>query len=121
MKYDSLHSYLDVHLSPEATDDDIARAKAAYWKQYRTEHRKQRRKKAKPLTITLSRSVWNKLSSQAHKADINVYDFIKRKLEQDGTVHLNVTIKKTLFECIELLGGESEEVTLRLESLINTL
>lgn len=116
MKY-TLHQYLDMHLGTSPSDEDIARVKKEYWALYRSEHRRQRLQEAKALYLTIEEELWNKLLSEAKKADIDVYLLIKQKLQTQEQSRVDFAIKKLLYECLDLMDQKHPAYTL-LESLI---
>lgn len=122
MTYTSLHHYLDVHLSENASDTDIKQAKADYWKWYRTEHRRQRREEAKSLHLTISLVLWESLNSLAKASGISVYDFVKDLLEDavQKKPRVEIQVSVAVFSCYELLKDYTENET-TIESVLDAM
>lgn len=105
MSYTSLHNYLDIHLGKTPSHDDIKQCKRAYWKWYRTEHRKKRIANAKALNLTIPKSVWNNLKHKAKESGIDVYDYIKRKLASsvEASTEMNIRLSREMMQSYQLL------------------
>lgn len=122
MTYTSLHHYLDIHLSENASDTDIKQAKADYWKWYRKEHRRQRRAEAKSLHLTISLVLWESLNSLAIESKLSVYDFVKGVLEDSiqNKPRIETQVSVAVFTCYELLKEYSENET-SIESVLDAM
>ena len=122
MTYTSLHHYLDIHLGEHSSDVDIKQAKSDYWKWYRTQHRKQRRVEAKSLHLTVSTILWDALNRKASKSKMNVYDFIKRILEDSNEQkpQIQTQLSVAIFTCYELLKDYTENET-SIESVLDAM
>lgn len=79
-RYANIHEYLDEVLSHKKnpSDNDIARAKKEYWRQYHKHYNTERRKKYKEFTIGINHSTLEKINKQ--RGELSVTKYIKNIL-----------------------------------------
>lgn len=125
MKYTSLFDYLDEHLPDHPTKEQILVCKGAYYKRYRRQHRKQRVKDAKALSLTISKELWQELVSRSEEIGLNTYDYIKTLLCSTQTHLMNEYQFSTelylSFECLKQYidgDGSIDEVYQSMKQLI---
>lgn len=103
MKYSSLYDYLNKHLCPNPSDQQIKECKRLYWEWYRKQHRRKRLTLAKSLNLTIPIELWRQLKASAINASMDVYDYIKQHLQNGTEVTLEMDRAFTLeiMQCLE--------------------